>query len=443
MKKDIKELKDNLEKIITSYNSNNKIKEFVKKALTERGISAGEFSEVWGNPKSLEDVEDMPFLYLATKELYARTSEPSINPEDFFTETEIKDGDIYVRENIEDKLEFPLVFENVIRGKDGRFLMFWDLPYIKKLFDSELATYNFETQRDPKMKLDKEGELIKVANVNKKSIKEIVQEFVNHDFIENILSFNLLQDGNENYEYNPKTHRLVVYSGQINPIDGFHRDLSIIEALMLEPSLDNEMEIRFTNWNAEKCRKFIKQEDKRNKISQRYLESVVDVNKMGNKVVVKLNESSSDIKGKIASDIKVIKLNKAYTLTDIMSNTIDYLWDLKTNMDVNNLANYLCEFFDNIIDYKKDDFINSLAESKQQRVITLPATFVGYLTLAKHLQSQENYSEKLFSILDKIDFDINNRDWIALKIVNKELKPIVTLSKPDIKRIVNFYEKMI
>jgi len=433
------ELEKELNEIITINQDLRVASNAVKNLFIEKGISVAEFNDIWTKRKSLNDI-DMPSLYVLTKSLFEITQNKNIKLEDWFTEVEIRDGNNYVREiSEEEKIEYPIVIKNVLKGKEDQYMAYIQGSFIKLLFSSGKIPYNFDTQRNPKIKKDESDELIKTANINPESVMEIAKEMDDKTFITNCITLNILQDGTEKFEYNSK-RELIIYSGQINPIDGFHRIQAMLVALAENPSLEYITEVRFTHWDVQKCRNFIFQEDKRNKIDKRYMNSIINVSKWGNKVISSLNESNSDIKGKIVTDITYIIKNKALTMFDIMSNTIDELYEIKTNKDMLDLSKWLGTFFDQIIGSYPDEFLSEIGETKLVSVINMPLTFVGYLTLSKVLQNESNWEDKLGEMLDRLDFSITNPQWDKLGII-KNNKAILTYSKPAMTKIINFFEK--
>ncbi len=47
----------------------------------------------------------------------------------------------------------------------------------------------------------------------------------------------------------------------------------------------------------------------------------------------------------------------------------------------------------------------------------MPLIFVGYLALSKQLAGKEGWDSELTTILNRIDFDINNPIWEELGVV--------------------------
>lgn len=439
MLKDRQELEVILNNLIIKNNDLRVVSNAIKDLFLSKGMPIADFTDAWTQRKELNEV-DMTVLFTLTKGLYDVTKDEKIKLENWFTETEIRDGNNYVYENIEKKIEYPLVIPNVLKGKEDQYVFYLPAQTIKLWFDSGLLPYNFDTQRNPKIKKDEEGELIKTANINVDSVNEIGESMEDGSFITNCITLNLLQDNTDRMEYNRKKE-LIIYSGQINPIDGFHRIQGMLVALARNPDLDYITEVRFTNWGEQKCKNFIFQEDKRNKIDGRYMGSIIDINKMGNKVVTSLNESTSDMRGKIVTDVIYINNDKALTLFDVMSDTIDELYELKSNKDVMDLSKWLGMFFDYIIGSYPDEFIDNIGETKKISVINMPLTFVGYLALSKQLHGRNDWEDKLTNILLKIDFSIDNPIWEEIGIIRNG-KTTINFTKTIMKKIINYFNNI-
>lgn len=443
MKKDREQLEVILNDIIIKNNTNKKIEKSLKDKLKEHNLNMGEFQSIW-NKKEHIDSADEVLLYLMTKYLHELLQIEEINPEVFFTETEIADGDNYKREIISDIVDYPITFNNVIKVTDDQYITTLDIKKIKQLFESNIIVYNYETQRNPKYKQNKDGDLIKLPNVKTKAVEEISESMLNKTYLPNTITLNVFKNDNEIIVFDKKSRTLTIDNATINIIDGYHRMMGSISAIGKNPNLDATMEVRITNWDVHKARMFIKQENIRNKISTNYLDSVINVTKWGNKVVTKLNEGQGDLQGKIADDVILINKNKAFTMNNIMSDTIDTLWELKTNMDVSKLSNYLIEFFNYVIGLNVVDFVDDLNLSKKNSVITYPLMFVGYLSVAKQWQDDNNWQLKLEEFLNKVDFSVSNPTWDKLGIINTSNgRPVTLFNQAKLNHIIKYFSDMV
>lgn len=433
-------LEVNIEQIINENENNKKFITLAKTKIMDKGVSAGEFAEIWNHVIPMQDIS-IVMLYIFTQALYSITQNGKIKPEKYFTPTEIKDGRNIKIENREEPVEYPIVFKNVLKGREDQYLFFLPIGEVKKLYDSQLISYNFETQREPRLTYNKkDDEIIKSINIVASSVKEISESLTEGSFITNTITLNLLADGTDHFTYDKGV--LTIEAGQINVLDGFHRIMGMITAASNNENIDYITEVRFTNFTIAKAKRFIVQEDKRNKINKRYIHTNLDTNKIGSKVVNRLNESESDIKGKITHDAKLVKLGKAYTLGSIMSDCIDAYYDIKTNYDVQTVTDWLGEFFDIIIGLQYNEFSN-IIESRERSVITLPATFAYYIACSKLAYDNGKTKAERRSIVEKMlertDFSISNPDWDFLNIIDPN-KIITIVKKQDLKKIIAYAE---
>lgn len=440
-------LEERLEKVISERNRDHYTEGNIKEKIKEHGFEITEVTKIWKSPKSIESISEV-LLYLITKYLYEETGEESINPESFYTEAEIRDGNNAIHFKNDERISFPLVFEKVLKNRDDQYITVVPIQRIKQLIDNGLVTYNFNTQRNAKHKLDKKENLIKIPNTNPKSVAEITELIKNDDFIPNTISLNLLQDGNDKFTYDERSMELTMYSGQINPVDGWHRDKAIVAALLdakkKGKTIELNMELRLTNWDEGRCKQFIDQEDHHNKINKRYIQSEIRSDK-SNKVVARINQSDGDMKGKINTDIAVIRMNQAYTMTDLLSKTISLLWKFEATNDVYDLSNYLIEFFNHLIGHKRNDFIKNVEQSRKENVITYPVTFVGYLAIAHKIQEEKDWREKFNKFLDKTDFNINKQDWAEIGIIDKRNMNYATnlTNKKRYDKVIKYFEGLV
>lgn len=431
-------LKENIKHILyrTSFNSNKKSLTYLKKSFAEHRLPLGELQDVWDGRVSLDHVaEDV--LFCLAKCIYDLTKEERIDPSLYFTPSQIAHGEKHKRVLQDEAIEYPLIFHNVVKVNEDQYITMLTAQKLKKMHDQQIIIYNFDTQRNPKYKTDNEGQIIKIPNVNRNAVDEIATKFLEHKFITNMITLNILKDGTENYLF--KNGKLVIHSGEMNIIDGYHRDMGLMKALNQNPNLAYRMEIRITNWDVTQCQAFIYQESLRNKISSAYLKSV-NVSKWGNKVVNQINQSQSDLAGKIVTDYGLIVSGNGYALTSIMADTIDYLWDIQTNAEVHILSKYLQTFFDHLIYLNKSHFIDKIKKTKAQSVITYPAMFAGYLALAHQWQDRD-WEEKLNVFFQQLDDDLDNDVWQDIGILSKTRKPVTILTKPKIKKVVNYFKE--
>jgi len=363
-------------------------------------------------------VLDEKLLGLLTLEIYKHTQKELIKPSLFFTETEIKESSVYeLKSNNKSSNGYPIVLKNVNKLYDDHYTTTLTIKELVELYRNTMIIYNYETQRNTRIKSNGMEEI----NVNPISVEEIKNAILTGKFISNTVTLNLFQDGEDVFEYSDETNKIKIIAGELNIVDGFHRSLGMIAAYRENPNLDFITEIRFTNFNIDKARRLIVQEDKQNKIDKKYIKSLNTEN-LENIVVKRINESDeSELQGKITTNAKLITLNKALVLQDIMSNAIKYNFEFKAKRDVDVVSKYLIEFFNELIGIYHKEFVDELESYKKISVINNPNIFAGYIALAKKIQNNKNWKEELETTMKKIDFSVHNQEWNTTGIFNKKL----------------------
>jgi len=351
---------------------------------------------------------------------------------------EIADMTDYMGEERE-VIQFPLILENVMELGDNQWSTVVSIQELTSWYNSNLVNYNFETQRDPKYIERRDGSLIKKPNVNWDSVEDIYEKLIANLFHSNYITLNVLVNGEDDIAYDPDKKALIIRSGQIDVLDGFHRSLAMLKAIATNKNLNYKTGLMITNFNVQIANDFIRQEDKRNKIDERHIKSKNDENLM-NGIVTMLNTNpKSDMRGKIATDMILIQKNIAYTLNDIISDTMEIVFknDVKTRRDVNKVGEYLIKFFNEIYGIKYDDFEN-LKKSRESSMVANENIFMLYVVLAKFLHEKEDWRDKLESIMNSIDFSKDNPIWSKLKLKTQRL----TIDSRNINRINKYIESI-
>jgi hypothetical protein len=155
-------------------------------------------------------------------------------------------------------------------------------------------------------------------------------------------------------------------------------------------------------------------------------------------IIKKLNESSSsDLKGKITTDNLFIRKHKALTTYDVINNTIQKEYkDIKTNRDASLIAEWLIEFFNELIGLYPTEFLTEIESTKETSFINNENMFAGYISLSKELQNVSNWRQKLQEVMSKIDFSVNNSKWESLKSATE-------LNKRLLKNISNYFREIV
>jgi len=425
-------LENEIERICRSIAKSKKIKKIEGELFDEHNITPGQTRGLINGTIPLMSVS-LEILFVLAKALYKYTKDEKVNPEKYFTEYEINDMANF-KIVINTPKDSEIVFENVIQTAEDQFLTTISIQRLAELYKMGRINYNPETQRNMKH-IQYRGTILKQINLNMASVDAMKDAMLEGSYIPDEITLNILKTGDEKFSYNIETRTLIVDAeSEIDVVDGFHRSYAILKALMINPNLDFNMELRITNWDVPKAQRFIIQKNKQNKIAEMHLKAWQQ-EKLENQVVKKLNESgNNEMQWKITTDWNLIQYNRAYVLFDTIAETVKYCFELKNQRDVNRVSEYLIEFFNELIGIKFDEFSN-LAKTKQKSVVAHNNTFVGYIAIAAELYNKEDWKKKLEKILEKINFENNNPTWNKLGITSR------VLTKKQLAEITAYFKK--
>lgn len=430
MKKDREVLEGVLNELFYEYNRNTDVTTEVKKKLVEHGINIGTVTGILNTSIPIS-TQSLTVLCLITMSLYEATKESRIKIEDYFMPEEIETANNFKRETEFTKNYVDI--EDIKQVADDQWITTMTYKQVADLYASGKVRYNKETQRNTIFK-EYADKIIEAININRTSVKEIKELMLKGLFIPNTLTFNILATGKEKFEINNRNKSIRIYDN-LDIIDGFHRSLSLIEAVSDNPNIEGTIEVRITNFNIDKCHRFIVQEDKKNKIDKKYIQTI-NVEELENKVVKLLNErSDSELMGKITTNITFYR-NQGYVLGNVLADAIKHNFEIKSIRDVNSVADFLIEGFVEIVGKFIDDFKN-LEISRKNNIKTFSSTFIGYITLLAELREEKDWKVKLENILNSIDFSNSNLDWEKLDISNSNP------SKSTFKKISKYFKELV
>ena len=440
-------LRDSLEQEISKnlyeVNLNRELSNKILKRLIEKGFLAGHSQQIIAGNIGLELLDNLKLGIIADS-FYKEIHDPNLNPELYYEEETVEKIRRTKLEVIEEDMKLPVMFKNMQQYSYDMWVGTISLQKYVKMCQSGIATYNFETQRDPAFKKYKDN-VIKRININPKSVIEMKDMMLNDTYLYDDVTLNILSDGSEKFGFRKimdNVGDLIFEDGILNLTDGAHRLKAAESALLVNPNLDKKFILVITNFDVNRANDYIRQKDKRNPINREYLETK-DVTNLSNDVVRGINESSiCDIKGKIVSDEFLLRETEGLTLFSTMAKTIDNLWELETRRDVRELTNYLVDFFNELVGLYPNELKNDITASKRDSFINHKNMFIYYLVIAKKIQDKYNWEEILSNILSETDFTHNNSLWdktikrISESTLSTRLTSVISTFKNNILRRV-------
>lgn len=395
----------------------------IKKRLLENDVFEGETSNLIINPENVKNV-DIRLLCLLTKAIQDELGYQTINVDDYFTKSEIKDSLQYTSllDYASNGSQLPLERSEVISYDSSTFMTKMSVQTINELLQGGDLYYNFDTQRESKY-VERKNKVIRVPKVNKKAVREIAQHLLNGTLIKTTLVFNAApntSDEGEELIYNSRKNVLMITEGtRLDILDGYHRTLAIQQALLTKPDLDFDFPVLITNYSTKKAQMYIGQIALATPISLTKAKAMRS-ERRSDEAVQTLIEQSSELKGRISDSEFVHSSNNQIVSYNVLTDTIEQEFEMTKKIDAIKVGEYLSKFFDYLFGIYSDEFIDNVKEVSKISIINSNNMFVGYVALASRLYKHKaNLSvSDIQNVISKIDFSKDNPMWKELNILD-------------------------
>jgi hypothetical protein len=412
-------LEQNLIKPTLEIKRKRKVVKDIKNYLAEKySIFDGSVQSWVVNPSETLKGVDARLLYLFAEQIYQKTGDQSINPEEFFTDTEIKASKSYSGKSyIKEESKFPLHFNHALECSRDSWIIMMDINTIVDLFNSRKLHWNPDAQREA-TKTVVNGEIMEVATIYQENINEMVQLLKENKLERTQLILNcVLGTGiDEEVIYDNNTHELVVKDCMIDIIDGMHRISSASIALSQNPSIDFQFEVKILNVTVPRAAQYLSQTSKGQKISEvkrRSMSKETNADIIVNDLLTK-----SVLKGKISKK-EGLSTNDVVTYNTLVS-SIEKYFNLDRKIDTVEVSEYLQEFFEMLFEYYQNEFIENFQEIKKKSMLVENLTFAGYIILASRMREQDISPSKIKKYIENIPFDKDDGLWQELDILDSK-----------------------
>ena len=216
----------------------------------------------------------------------------------YFTDAEKEVGYDYKFDT--GKLKLPLRFR-MIQITDDSWIGSIDTNTLIQLQDGGFINYNASTQRVLNITfVSKERKIVR-PYINLKTVKAIQEELHNKSFISNTVTLNIPLGSGSFYYDNKKNELIITELDSLDIIDGYHRLLAIIREKNSNPDFNYPMELRITNYDVNKAKQFIYQEEQKTQMKKSDI-NTYNTFSPANRVINKLNtDTMCVIQGKIGT----------------------------------------------------------------------------------------------------------------------------------------------
>lgn len=413
---------EKLVEVVNQIKDNRDLKREIKRHVAKYKVTGGFVQRIFNSPEDEIPDLDTDLLVLIGDAVYQKSKTQKIKTDDFFTETEIKLAKQFEPE--EETIELPYTFKNVLMVDSENYLTTISIKEIKKLWDSRLLRYNFETQREAKYTKDKKGNLQKEAKVNEKSVKEIKNHLLKGTLEPTVITFNCLagtSDELEEIQYNPETQELTVTEGtMIDVLDGFHRITGALRALRDNPEIDFNFQLAIKNFNTKRAQQHVAQLNTINAMSSSRLKEMKE-ERLGDTVAKQLQRGA--LQGVISQGSMPIRsMGQVFTF-GALADAIDEEFHPESKKEALEVSQYLNDFFELFMIEFEEFFIGNQAKNNNS-LINSSTMIYGYIVLAKRAKDENVPISTVINVIKNIDFDRGNQTWQEIGLVDdsKNLK---------------------
>jgi hypothetical protein len=341
------------------------------------------------------------------------------------------------------------VFRNVTQVGEKEYQTVIDGQELAEMWRDWVITYNPEIQRGTKVKRGKDNSEVEVAVYSKANVKKIYTSMLSGQYFTDMITLNILADGNEKIELDDEGNLNV--DGEVNISDGQHRIRAL--AMILERNEKGELDfdlselkfpVKITNYDVQTAQQQFHQFSLGLKISSSRAEYF---NQTGlANIIVRELMKNSDLAGRVEVVRNSIpKKDERHIVTfATLVNAIEIVYkDLETRVQAMELSKYLAEFFNELINFIPElHNYEKRAQSKETSLIGENFMFYGYVAISKVLREKENWKEYL-PLVNELDLSKGSKQWYGDVIKRgKERGYTIVNTNESRKTFTNKIEKM-
>lgn len=281
-------------------------------------------------------------LFWICDELYNITTNSIFKVDKYFTDKEIEQYPKTTLPSLK-KERFPVVFENVQRIKSNQWQCVMPISELMDLKQRQVITYNPNTQR-PLIVIEKGEKIVTKVDLNKDSVKEIMRLMEDGFYNPHHITINM----NKNMDTEPivQGNNIVVQSGQLDIIDGYHNYIAATRTKAKNKDFEYYMPIILTHFDEHQAGMYIAQENKKNLIDTSYTDSL-DITNVGNLITERINDTTE-----FYLYNKIGKQSYSQVPFSALSNIIKYYFKAtKQGVEMSKLVKEIVKYWNDIIEY--------------------------------------------------------------------------------------------
>lgn len=413
--------------------------DYIKNYLKEYKVLPGKVQRIIN--KSEEELpkineENKELMYLLAEVTSSIENDPKLKPNFYFTDREMREIRTNYEGEVEEKLDFPFTFSNVIKGSGDNYIVYSDGITIKELYESQLLQYNFETQREARQRTNKKtGEIIEVPKVIENSVKQIESLIEKNKFDTSMITLNARLASSDEIEelvYDDEKRTLTVTRGTLlDVLDGFHRINGIVRALRRNPSINPLLIINIVNYDKKRAQEKFVQINTTNPISNSHKKKISEVR--WSDLIARLIQSNSELNNKVSGSDLIAPKSDLLVTFSVLSDAIDEFYEIDDKPHAMEIFNYLKSFIDKLCWSFPDEFLGDVSSVRENSLINSNVMFYGYILLSKKMHDEQIDLEKIEQIVQQIDFSRDNPMWLHYNVIDDQRRVRTRAKKGVIK----------
>jgi hypothetical protein len=420
---DRKELEENLIKDIKLIKRKRKVISDIKQELVEKyDLMDGTIQDWIRDPETHLPELEIRELFLITQQVFLKTGDLEINPDDYFTEVEAKESRKYSASIKRNEFEFPATFTNATLVGNSAYMIPMNVQVIDEMLSSMAVTYDFELQREAKMSRDREGGVRIEPTLNRKNVDEIEEHLLQGTLVPTTLVFNAMtrtSDIGDELVYDASKQELTITKGtELAIVDGFHRCKAVQKAIQRNPDIKFNFAVLITNYSKKQAQQYQAQLAKATPISKVRVQEL-EANRHADSIVRQLREES-DLKGRISQTNRIHSINKEIVTYNVLSDTIEEQFKIETKADAMDVGDYLVDYFNILLGSYPEEFLFDPVGTRKESLICDNNMFVGYIILARKLYERGIKAKEVRKYIKNIDFSLDNPIWKEIEVLDNK-----------------------
>lgn len=285
---------------------------------------------------------------------------------------------------------------------------------ISEFVNAGIINYNFDIQREAKLEI-RTDRIIKKPTLNRKNIKEMEELLLRDALKESTLYFNaapMTSTEGDELIYDPNEFSLTVTEGtRIDVIDGFHRVLAAQNAYRINPTIEFEFNVVFSNFTTSEAIKWQSQHSKatpwsRNRVAELQQES------RGAKVVKAIKAKDIEFEKLIASDNRLKASSSLITFIKL-SDFIEELFTINSRSDEVKISEEVSQLIPLLNDIK--------TASKWSSQLFVYASLKEYVEdYHRNIQDYISHLSKYYQLLSENDVKLTISNYTSEARVKNE-----------------------